>query len=68
MQRSENDMQGKSNLETTTVAPRDLTAKDDHVTEADSPQSWKVQNRSSIAAINFEVAQNGLWSDGLRLF
>ena len=29
---------------------------------------WLEQNKEAIAAYNREIAEHGLWSDGLRLF
>lgn len=31
-------------------------------------QKWREENREAIAEANGELAENGLWSDGLRLF
>lgn len=31
-------------------------------------QRWREDNRDAIAEANEELARNGLWSDGLRLF
>ena len=31
-------------------------------------QCWREENREAIAEANEELAQRGLWSDGLRLF
>ena len=31
-------------------------------------EQWREKNREAIAEANDELAANGLWSDGLRLF
>jgi Post-segregation antitoxin CcdA len=31
-------------------------------------EAWASNHKSQIEAYNDDVAQNGLWSDGLRLF
>lgn len=31
-------------------------------------QEWKTANREAIREANQELAENGLWSDGIRLF
>jgi antitoxin CcdA len=31
-------------------------------------ERWRMENRQAIAESNDELAKNGLWSDGLRLF
>lgn len=31
-------------------------------------ERWRSENRQAIAESNDELARNGLWSDGLRLF
>jgi antitoxin CcdA len=30
--------------------------------------AWRMENRAAIEEANEELARNGLWSDGLRLF
>ena len=31
-------------------------------------EQWRIENREAIQETNREVAREGLWSDGLRLF
>jgi len=31
-------------------------------------EKWRAENRQAIGEANAELAENGLWSDGLRLF
>ena len=31
-------------------------------------ERWRAENRDAITESNKELAENGLWSDGLRLF
>ncbi len=31
-------------------------------------ERWRAENRDAIAEANAELAENGLWSDGLRTF
>jgi antitoxin CcdA len=30
--------------------------------------AWRAENKAAIEAYNREIAEHGLWSDGLRLF
>ncbi len=31
-------------------------------------EQWRIENREAILETNLEVARDGLWSDGLRMF
>jgi len=37
-------------------------------TRAEEMRTWSEQNREAIAAWNKRIEEEGLWSDGLRLF
>jgi hypothetical protein len=42
--------------------------KDEHTNAALWWENWARDHENQIKAYNEDVAQNGLWSDGLRLF
>jgi antitoxin CcdA len=38
------------------------------VVKKEKERRWLEENRAAIEAYNREIAEHGLWSDGLRLF
>lgn len=50
------------------VTPNDFYAMGDDGDRKAAAARWRKANREAIAQANDELARNGLWSDGLRLF
>lgn len=52
-------------IDVTAAVAADLSARID---AARRRAQWREENRAAIQSANDELAQRGLWSDGLRVF